>query len=29
VFVCQVKFDRAEGWIDRNRLWGINDGEQF
>jgi len=29
VFVCQVKFDRAEGWMDRNRLWGINDGEQF
>ena len=29
VFVCQVKFDRAEGWIDRNRLWGINGGEQF
>ena len=29
VFVCQVKFVGAEGWVDRNRLWGINDGEQF
>ena len=29
VFVCQVKFAGAEGWVDRNRLWGINDGEQF
>lgn len=29
VFVCQVKFNGAEGWMDRNRLWGINDGEQF
>jgi SH3-like domain-containing protein len=29
VFVCQVRFDGAEGWMDRNRLWGINDGEQF
>jgi len=29
VFVCQGRFDGAEGWVDRNRLWGINDGEQF
>jgi SH3-like domain-containing protein len=26
---CEVKFDAAEGWIDRSRLWGIHDGKQF
>jgi len=26
---CEVKFDRAEGWVARTQLWGIGDGEQF
>ncbi|HEY4264458.1 MAG TPA: SH3 domain-containing protein [Micropepsaceae bacterium] len=26
---CEVKFDGATGWIDRMRLWGVHDGEQF
>jgi SH3-like domain-containing protein len=26
---CQVKFDGAAGWVERARLWGIRDGEQF
>ena len=26
---CKVRFDRAEGWIARTRLWGIHAGEQF
>jgi SH3-like domain-containing protein len=26
---CEVKFDEAEGWIDRGRLWGIRDGRDY
>lgn len=26
---CEVKFDAAQGWIDRARLWGMHDGEDF
>jgi len=26
---AKVKFDGAKGWIDRSRLWGTHDGEQF
>jgi SH3-like domain-containing protein len=26
---CEVKFDGATGWVDRNRLWGVHGGEQF
>lgn len=26
---CEVKFDGAEGWVQRTRLWGVHDGEQF
>jgi SH3-like domain-containing protein len=26
---CEVKFDGAKGWVDRNRLWGVHGGEQF
>jgi SH3-like domain-containing protein len=26
---CEVKFDGAEGWVERTRLWGVHDGEQF
>ena len=26
---CDVKFDGAEGWVERTRLWGVHDGEQF
>jgi SH3-like domain-containing protein len=26
---CEVKFDGAEGWVSRTRLWGLHDGEQF
>jgi len=26
---CEVKFARAEGWVDRMRLWGVHDGQQF
>jgi len=27
--VCRVKFDAVAGWVERDRLWGIRDGEQF
>jgi len=26
---CEVKFDGAEGWVPRSRLWGLRDGEHF
>lgn len=26
---CEVKFDSAEGWVPRTRLWGLSDGERF
>lgn len=26
---CEVKFDTAEGWIDRSRLWGVHAGKPF
>jgi SH3-like domain-containing protein len=26
---CEVSFDGAEGWVERTRLWGVHDGEQF
>ena len=26
---CQVKFDRASGWVERGRLWGVRDGADF
>ena len=26
---CEVKFDGAEGWVERTHLWGVHDGEQF
>jgi SH3-like domain-containing protein len=26
---CEVKFDGAKGWLERTRLWGMHDGEQF
>lgn len=26
---CEVKFDGAEGWVLRSRLWGAGDGERF
>ena len=26
---CEVKFDAAEGWIDRSRLWGVHAGKEF
>jgi SH3-like domain-containing protein len=26
---CEVKFDGATGWVERTRLWGVHDGEQF
>ena len=26
---CRVRFDGAEGWIERTRLWGVQTGEQF
>ena len=29
VLVCEVKFDGAEGWLPRTRLWGLSDGERF
>jgi SH3-like domain-containing protein len=28
-FACDVKFDGAEGWVPRSRLWGLRDGERF
>lgn len=27
--ICEVKFDGAEGWVPRTRLWGLADGENF
>jgi SH3-like domain-containing protein len=29
VQTCEVKFDGAEGWVARTRLWGVHDGERF
>jgi SH3-like domain-containing protein len=29
VSACEVRFDGAKGWVDRVRLWGVHDGEQF
>ena len=29
VLACDVKFDGAEGWVPRTRLWGLSDGERF
>jgi SH3-like domain-containing protein len=29
MLACEVKFDRAEGWVPRTRLWGLSDGEKF
>ena len=26
---CEVEFTGAEGWIARDRLWGIHDGEEY
>jgi len=26
---CRVRFDGAEGWVERARLWGVHAGEQF
>ena len=26
---CEMKFDGAEGWVPRARLWGLKDGEHF
>jgi SH3-like domain-containing protein len=26
---CQVKFDTLTGWLERSRLWGVHDGENF
>jgi len=26
---CEVRFDGVSGWIERTRLWGVHDGEQF
>ena len=26
---CEVKFEHAQGWIDRSRLWGIHAGKKF
>jgi SH3-like domain-containing protein len=26
---CEVKFDGAEGWVERNRLWGVRDGQDY
>jgi SH3-like domain-containing protein len=26
---CQVKFETAEGWIDRARLWGVHAGKNY
>jgi SH3-like domain-containing protein len=27
--ICEVKFDGAEGWVPRARLWGVHGGEEF
>jgi SH3-like domain-containing protein len=24
-----MKFDGAQGWVPRSRLWGLKDGEKF
>lgn len=29
VSFCDVRFGKAGGWIERTRLWGVHDGEQF
>jgi SH3-like domain-containing protein len=26
---CQVEFAGADGWVARQRLWGVHDGEEF
>jgi SH3-like domain-containing protein len=26
---CEMKFDGAQGWVPRSRLWGLKDGEKF
>lgn len=26
---CRVRFEGADGWIERTRLWGVHAGEQF
>ena len=26
---CRVRFDGAEGWVERARLWGVHAGEEF
>ena len=26
---CEVKFDGADGWVPRSRIWGLRDGERF
>jgi SH3-like domain-containing protein len=26
---CELKFDKAEGWVDRSRLWGVDADEHF
>jgi len=26
---CEVKFEAARGWIERTRLWGIHDGDEY
>ena len=26
---CEVRFPAVSGWLDRTRLWGVHDGENF
>jgi SH3-like domain-containing protein len=26
---CRVRFDGADGWVARARLWGVHDGKEF
>jgi SH3-like domain-containing protein len=26
---CQVKFEAAQGWVERSRLWGVHDGDEY
>ena len=26
---CELRFDKVEGWMDRNRLWGVYPNETF
>ena len=26
---CEVKFEAAQGWIERARLWGVHDGDEY